>query len=136
MMSFNKVLADDCTVLLERALLGQKVCAFGLDGCGLYGKSDIAHWFEIDLIVDVIVECDDIFAAGKYASGCITLSLKGYDARVTGDIMTDKNFDISIAKLLKAENIDPACLSWPATNSEQGNWCVTMMIDVPKLLQW
>jgi hypothetical protein len=134
MKNMRQLLEEDCTTLLERALIGKTVCAFGEDGNGQYGRNDIAQWFTISRVkVDVV--CDDnddpilIFAA-------VAITLDGYHADTFGHIATDKNFEISLQKHLSAHHIEPNTLVWPMPISAQGPHSVTMDIDIPRLLAW
>ena len=134
MISTAILIEEDCTVLLERALLGKDICAFGEDGQGLYGTSERAHWYTIkDVEVEVLVDDDD---DPSEISATAAITLTGYDSDVTGHVMTDKNFEIRLRSLLQAATIDPACLTWQADDSDQGIWTVVMNLDVGLLLDW
>lgn len=124
---------EDCTLLLERALIRQTLCAFGEDGEGKYGKHNLPMYFDVvDIRVDI--EADDDHRP-TVISGTCTIVLRGYDANIVGHIITDKNFDISLAKALSAASLSPKSLVW-APITEQADGAVTFYIDVAELLSW
>lgn len=130
-MNMEKQIEADVSVLLYRALFEKEIHVFGEDGLGKYGTSDRAKTFKItDISVDIELNED----TGD-VQGIVYLSLGGYDHADCGYIMTDKNAEISIAKLLKDEVIDPACLKW-ALFSDQGGDFIAMFVDVSLLLDW
>ena len=120
---------EDCKVLLERTLLGKFLCAFGEDGCGLYGRKDTPSFFRVDgLHIDISVE-------NSLMVGKLSIQLNGYDENDVGHIQTDKNFDISLNELLKSEGISPEALCW-ASIEDQVHGCVTFDLNITKLLGW
>lgn len=127
MTTLSMVIEEDCTVLLERALLRQTVCAFGEDGCGMHGKSDTPAFFDI---VDIHVDVVELHAAVQAKA---SICLRGYNHNDVGHIQTDKNFDISFDAILKASNIPRNAFTW-APIDEQLQGCVTFYLDVTKLL--
>lgn len=110
-------------MLLSRALLGKTVCAFGEDGCGQYGTSVWPLYFTVINL--------NLSVALLY--GAVNIYLFNYNSAVTGHILTDKNFEISLAKLLSDTCIEPSVLSW-APEAQQGTDFVMMDIDVKGLL--
>ena len=120
---------DDCRILLERALLGKYICAFGEDGFGQYGRCDQAQWYKIkELILSV--------TPGNTGRHVFTLyiMLDSYSSAEHGHIMTDRNFDIALATFLKAASIDPKALTWPLSLGLQGQDCVALDINLKLLL--
>lgn len=134
MISMSSLIAEDCVILLERALLGKSICAFGEDGFGQYGRNEHPSWFTI-CEIDVCVECDDE-QSPVLISGQARIFLEGYDSAASGHIMTDRNFMIRLQELLRAEEIDPDSLIWPTTLEDQGDDFVSLHIDIGLLLQW
>lgn len=131
--SVKMIIEEDCTLILERALLRQTLCAFGEDGFGLYGKSDTPVFYDVvDLRVDI--EADDDHQP-TVVSGTVSICLRGYDADVVGHIQTDRNFDIALKVVLTAAGVSPKSLIWASIN-EQAHGCVTFYIDVAELLGW
>jgi hypothetical protein len=130
-MTIEKQIEADVSVLMYRALFEKEIHVFGEDGFGKFGHCDRAKTFKIsDLSIDVDLNQD----TGD-AVGIVYLTLDGYDEKDCGMILTDQNAEISIAKLLKDEHIDSACLKWAAF-SDQGTDYIAMFIDVPLLLDW
>lgn len=127
----KSILEDDCRILLERALYGKFLCAFGEDGFGMHGRCDIAQWYKV---ISVIVEADA--DDPNHPTGTLHLTLEGYQSNTHGHIATDKNFDIALATHLRSATIDPATLAWPDDVSHQGSDCVVLNIDIPLLLDW
>lgn len=123
---------NDCTILLERALLSKFICAFGEDGLGLYGKNNQTSCFNIKSVEVNISE----FANDAEISGTVEICLDGYDSNTSGHIMTDKIFEIGIALLLKAVSINPAALVWQRDASNQGVSTVVMDINLDVLAGW
>ena len=134
MLSLKEVIKHDCQVLLERALKGCFICAFGEDGFGLHGAHDIAKWFKIDDLVVVIIADDE--DAPAIMDGCVHLYLEDYDSKDCGFIYTDKNFEIALKAFLKGASIDPNALTWPTTLVGQGQGTVKLDINIPLLLGW
>ncbi len=130
-MSIEKQIEADVSVLLYRALFEKQIHVFGEDGFGKFGRNDRAKTFTItDISVDVTLHED----TGD-AEGIVYLTLGGYQASDCGAIITDQNAEISIAKLLQDEHIDPKCLKW-ALLSDQGSDYIGLFVDVPLLLDW
>jgi hypothetical protein len=119
---------EDCRSLLERALLEKTVCAFGEDGFGKYGSSAFGAWYTIIAIEVAIYLHSEM--------GQVTFFLEGYDSRVTGHAMTDKNLEISLIQHLKAAGIDPDCFFWQHNTDQQGIDSVTMDLQLDLLLGW
>lgn len=130
MTAQEQQIKNDCTILLERALFGRLVCAFGEDGCGQYGRSDTPAFF---LVKAICVEIGVDSSNHSVLTGKAWLHLDGYNSIDNGYILTDKNFEISIRKLLVDESIDPQALTWGDFN-EQGADFVVMKIDIDQLL--
>lgn len=115
-------------MLLEKALLGKTVCAFGEDGFGQYGRHDQAYWFTIKSVEILVYD-------GLYKiDASVVMRLEGYDSNVLGHIMTDKNFEISLRSHLKAARLDPESLKWQKNADYQGVWTVAMDIDLDTLM--
>lgn len=123
---------EDCTVLLERALLGKTIAVFGEDGNGLHGRSDTPKFFVVE---SLRVELQPDNSSPSMFRGEVQIYLSGYSSDECGHICTDKNFDISIGELLAAASIDKSIFSW-SDLSLQGRKSVNLTIDVPKLLGW
>ena len=81
----------DVRTLLERALLNKEVKCFGIDGFGLYGKSDIAQTYPISHITLGWLDLSN----DKIG---ISVHLERYNSTRFGHIMTDKNFAFSFNK--------------------------------------
>lgn len=129
-MTIQTFLEQDATVLLERALLNHDVVAFGEDGLGKYGTSDRPKYYLIQSIsVSLEIDEDDV------VTGEVAIGLLGYNAMQFGHICTDKNFEISIRKLLSDFDINPNVLKY-APIEAQGDQHVMMSVDVEDLLQW
>jgi hypothetical protein len=129
-VTIKETIGADCGVLLFRALLNKSVSAFGEDGLGKYGKSDHPRFFDIaDLDIDIAIDESGI------PEGMLFINLADYDYQDVGHIATDRNFLICIREMLKAEHIDPECLSYSALD-EQGENFVSMDIDIALLLDW
>lgn len=127
------LIEEDCTVLLERALLRQTLVAFGEDGCGKYGRKDTPSYFDVvDVRVNVYVDDEN---SPTVISGGISICLHGYNANDVGHIKSDKNFDISLNVALAAAGISKDTLIW-AKIDEQVAGCVTFYLDIGKLLGW
>lgn len=127
------LIEEDCTILLERALLRKTLCAFGEDGFGQYGRKDTPSFFEVvDLRIDINVDDEK---NPQTISGVVSICLRGYDHNDVGHIKSDKNFDISLDLALKAAGILKNPLHW-AEVDEQIDGCVTFYLDVGELLGW
>ena len=127
------LIEEDCIIALERALLGKTLCAFGEDGLGQHGRSDSPHYYDV-VDVNVHIDADDDDSP-TIVSGGLIVTLLGYDSNVTGHIMTDGNFDISLGDALEAAGLSRQCLAW-APLSAQGRSSVVFHIDVGELLEW
>ena len=125
MIPASSIVEADCTILLERALLGKTLCAFGEDGCGKYGRCECPGYFTVSTV--------DVTISTYGHSGSVRLALTGYDSTVTGHIATDRNFEISLAQHLTNHDIEPRALTW-GNEELQGRSYVTMLIDVNTLL--
>lgn len=120
---------EDCSILLERALLGKTVVGFGSDGNGLFGYSLLAKSFtvsEINVTMSYNADNDDI-------TGIARIFITPYSSADCGHIATDGNLKFSVNKLLEAEYINTECWCW-APISEQGENYFTISFDVHKLL--
>jgi hypothetical protein len=129
-MTILSSIKDDCIILLERALVGKTICAFGEDGCGKYGRSDTPMYFIVSCIA---VSLESLDLTTKSPMGKLFINLDGYDANVHGHALTDVNFEISLHKLLANENITPNAITWGDIN-DQTRDNVVMNIDVYELL--
>jgi len=127
------LIEEDCILLLERALIRQTLCAFGEDGFGQHGKWETPQYYDV-VDVRVTVEADDDDSP-TVVSGSAIIVLRGYDANVTGHIMTDKNFDISLNAKLVAAGLSPKSLIW-ASIQDQHTGAVVFHIDIGELLGW
>lgn len=128
MSSVRVMLEEDCTIILERALLRKVLNAFGEDGFGKYGRKDTPSYFPV---VDIRVDIDD--SDLNVIKGKLSICLRGYDANDVGHIQTDQNFEISLNEYLKDAGINKAALEW-APIDEQVDGCVTFDLDVKELL--
>lgn len=128
-----EIISDDCLVLFTRALTGKTVCAFGEDGLGQFGTSSYPLWFDVDR-VDVELEYIDDHGAFLLERCLLRVNLKNYDSRVTGHIMTDQNFLISVREHLKEAEIHPEALEWPADLGTQGETFVALTINLDKVV--
>jgi hypothetical protein len=130
MSLFNKEIARDCKVLLDRALLGQEIACFGVDGFGKHGQTDQAQKYTVTKItIEVDMDVDDNPIALCW------IELDGYDASKFGDICTDLNFGISMNVLLKAHEIRADCWEWLEVDCQEET-SVVLGLDVSKLLEW
>jgi alpha-N-acetylglucosamine transferase len=121
-----KDLCSDCTVILERALLGKKVTAFGVDGHGEHGRSTFFSEFTIAEVAVLVTQGP----TGSQAVAMIVLD--GFDSAKVGHVSTDKNLTISLNKLFVDGYIDTTC--WEYSDIEyQGQDFVMLTID-PELL--
>jgi hypothetical protein len=129
---FIAAVEQDCLVLLQRAFNGKTVTAFGIDGLGLYGTSDVARTFHV-LGVDTIqvTEHNDTNKIRATAR----ISLEGYDATSMGFIATDRNLQISMNQHLKSAGIDPQCWTWGHVD-DQGRGSFQIILDVNRLIEW
>lgn len=128
--SVQILLEEECTVLLERALLRQTLCAFGGDGLGKHGRSDTPRYFDVTDL-RITVDADDPINI----MGMVSICLRGYNADDVGHIKTDNNFEIALNTVLAKAGISKQALSW-ASIDEQVQGCVTFHIDIPELLGW
>lgn len=126
-----KIIEADCSILLFRALHGKPITAFGDDGLGRHGRSQIPRTFlisDLEIFVEYKENKVDVL-------GYVCIDLQGYNATDVGHICTDQNFLISLGSLLSKAGIDPNCLTYEKIDSQGADY-VSMHIDVPKLLQW
>lgn len=128
---FLTELSNDCTILLERALLGKSIACFGIDGFGKYGQSDQAKSY---VVASVDVELQDD-GDRDIPQGNVLITLQGYDATQFGHVCTDQNFKLSMNALLKEQEIRADCWDWE-TVSKQEQDTVNLVIHVEKLLEW
>lgn len=119
---------EDCSILLERALLGKTVVGFGTDGNGLFGYSSLAKSFTVSEI-NVIMSYD----ADDVITGIARIFITPYSSADCGHIATDVNLKFSVNDLLKQEYINTQCWQW-APIHEQGENYFTISFDVDKLL--
>ena len=135
-MSFTttaEIVAADIALLLRRIFDGKTITYFGADGLGKYGRSDYPQTSFVNEF-DLTLRCDD--ADDPQVFDCkVKLLLSGYDAKVTGHVMTDKNFRIGLDQLCTAEAVDPAAFDW-ADLSDQEDDKVCLKVDVQLLLAW
>ena len=122
------MIQQDCIALFRRALLNKQLCGFGEDGLGKYGQNPYPSYFDV-IEVDVSVSLSS-------RNGWVGLHLGGYDSTITGHVMTDKNFEISLFQLLKAADINPDSVSWQPNTANQGAHSVEMNFDLGLLLDW
>lgn len=106
---------------------------FGEDGFGQYGRSDqvfrgAVGAYDISVTVDDDDNPSDIHCLLK-------LYVVGYDSRVHGHAITDRNLEICLDTTFKAYYIDPDSWDW-ADISMQGNDYIALNIDIPKFLDW
>ena len=129
---------DDAMILLERALLGKQVYGFGEDGLGEHGRSYFAQTYEICALEVILpaVGDDDDNVSYDVDEMWVELSLTDYDAELQGHLMTDRNFKLSIDKLLKAADIDTCALTWPKTLEGQERYTVRMKVNANALVCW
>lgn len=123
---------EDCSVLLKRVFDDQTLTFFGEDGNGQHGRSTFpvtATVVGVDAIIQTL--SDD---TSEVEAFCF-LVLSGYDARVTGHAMTDRNLRIALNVLLKAHDIEPGALEW-APVERQDDHTIVLKINVEKLLSW
>jgi hypothetical protein len=132
MTTISTLIEADCATLILRALLSKSVVAFGDDGLGKYGRSQIPRTFLIHNI-DVDVECDD--QTGDDATCTAKLYLEGFHKDDVGHVATDQNLLISLRQHLKDAEIDPSCIRF-ADYALQGDDYCTLHFDVQLLLQW
>jgi hypothetical protein len=115
MMTLQEQIENDCKILLGRALKDKVLCAFGDDGCGQFGRSCTPAFFTVkDITINLAF--DELYPAAS--TGTVSIRLEGYNANLTGHILTDKNFEISIRKLLTDESISPEALTWGELNDQ------------------
>lgn len=127
----STIIEADCATLLLRALLNQTVAAFGDDGLGKHGTCPIPQYYKI-VDVDVTIGMDIVDSG---VVGWVRLLLDSYDSADHGHIFTDKNFLISIRKLLQEHHIDQGSVKYGEI-SDQGENFVTLELDVGLLLDW
>ena len=121
----KKSIEDDCAILLTRSLLDKDVWAFGEDGLGKHGRSNMAFQFQIVDIDVCIIEFDDDTLTGKCL---VSIKLDNYSSNTVGHICSDNNFMISIRKYLKDDFLDPECVSWAGIEM-QGNNYASLYVD-------
>lgn len=131
-----QMISQDCTILLQRALLGKTVVAFGDDGDGKYGRSSVPKYFVVnDVSVTASFDLSTSNRPHEGYTGEVSIGLQGYSSSDGGHILTDQNFKIAIRQYLLQESIDADALSW-AELSDQTSTSVVMKIDIKKLLSW
>jgi hypothetical protein len=131
MSLFLKELQDDCEILLARALKGQTIACFGVDGFGQHGQSDSAQSYVVHDVAVMLAQNND----SDIPDGVAMIFLNGYDSAQFGHLATDQNFKISLNTLLKAHEIRPDCWDWVAVQ-HQLQHTVVLDIKVDKLLEW
>lgn len=135
---FNKLLQDDCDILLSRALLRQTVAAFGDDGFGQFGIHSLAKFFTVSH-VETKIKADELL---DIESAIVILTLDGYSGLNDGLMWTDQNLLFSVRKLLKAQHIDPKAISWPPVTDDDSTPLqglddkITLLIDPKKIVDW
>ena len=131
MTQFLKELQDDCAILLNRALRGKTLACFGVDGGGKYGYSHNAQNYNVfDVLVELTDNEDD-----DVPFAVALLMLDEYDANQFGHLVTDQNLKFSLNRLLKEQEIQPACWDW-ADISLQTQHIVVLKLKVDKLIEW
>lgn len=131
MIPTSSLIQYDIETLLSRAFIGQTLVGFGEDGCGSYGRSDTPGYFiPTDILAVVHVPDDAISYADVEAN--IVIALDGYDADITGLLMTDRNIEISINECLKRNHM--TCKWWWDKVDHQGRGTITICINVAQLL--
>lgn len=125
-MFYIDIIKEDCSILLNRALLDQKIVTFGEDGCGIYGKNIIPQYYIINALEIEINEIDNKFY------GEVFIYLADYNSNIFGHICSDKNFEISIRKLFLSNFINPNIIQYSSIE-HQFNHGVSMKFD-PKQL--
>jgi hypothetical protein len=126
-------IANDCAILLRRALWGKSIACFGIDGFGIFGRTDQAQIYpiaEFSIRIDMDNDDDTDFPGTK-----LELELVGYDAAQYGHVLTDQNFMISLNALLKAEEIGSDIWTWGLAAEQPSNGII-LNLDIQKLLQW
>jgi hypothetical protein len=131
MNQFLKEMQDDCQILLQRALNGKTLACFGIDGFGQYGQCDTAQMYSVH---DVAVELYEVYDT-DYPEAIVIIMLNGYDAYQYGNLSTDRNFQISLNALLRAQEIDTQCWDW-CDQSLQLEHSIVLKIDPKRLMQW
>lgn len=120
-------LQRDVQILLDRALLGKTIVAFGEDGFGKHGRHDLPQPFRVTQITIHFEEIN----GGNYVE--IILELDGYTASQYGFIFSDQNFLIGVQSLLKDQHIDfsSVCYSDIMLQSEK---CVSLFANADSLV--
>lgn len=114
--------------------MNKEMVAFGDDGFGQYGKNYLpVRWTVNDLSVKLAAKPAN---NGKVElEGGVGIMLEGYSSKDYGHIVTDRNFELCLRNLLRADNIDPACVKY-ADVSEQGSNFVVLYLDPTLLCDW
>lgn len=125
-------IANDCAILLRRALWGKSIACFGIDGFGIFGQTNQAQIYPIaEFSIRIDMDNDD----ADFPGAKLELELAGYDANKYGHVLTDQNFMISLNALLKAEELGADIWSWGLAAEQPSNGII-LNLDIPKLLQW
>lgn len=89
---------------------------------------------ELHVHLDPTVTEDLIMSWGS-VKGTVAIGLHGYNATVTGHVITDQNLKISLNKLLQAATIDSTCWSWGSAEMQGADFFL-LNLDVNRLLEW
>jgi len=116
---------EDCAILLKRSLLNTTLAGFGRDGFGQFGQCDAAQHYPVKEIT--------VLMHPRSNGGIALIELQGYHSGDHGHLMTDRNIEISINKLLKDNSIDPGCWAW-ADEKFQGEDFIVIHFDADFLL--
>lgn len=132
-MTTTEQLAEDVATLCARAFENKSITYFGADGLGKYGQAEHPQTstivsMDIRIVVDDENDPTEITCAAH-------LELSGYDASVTGHVVTDQNFKIGLNQLCEDAAIDIGAFAW-APIDLQTDTTVCLLIDVPLLLSW
>lgn len=129
---FFDALEDDCNILLKRALLNKTVVAFGVDGMGQYGQSNIPENY---IITDIELTIDRQHGSFNDIYGRASLVLDGYSSDTHGHAATDTNLTITLNALFQQATIDKGCWWW-SEEKFQGPSGISIELDICKLLDW
>lgn len=123
----------DCSILLTRAFKGQTFTIFGEDGLGQHGRSDT---FITARCLGITITLRDYTGRAVDVNdllGEVDLVMEGYDARVHGLAITDKNLRISIDRHLDTVGITRDIIQWGDAAS-QGRSFINLIFNPAKLL--
>jgi hypothetical protein len=127
-------LRDDIQILVSRMLrTDDALFMFGEDGCGQHGQNSQVFRGQVGLY-DVACSADDDEDPSDIHC-LLKLYVVGYDARVLGHAITDKNLEICLNQMFVREAYDIDSWDW-AHISMQGDDYIALNLDVAKLLDW